>query len=83
MIFFFLQDIKIEISIRMFPNDATESNLRDGPLNGIEGVPFLYANRIFWLLVIEKNKGLSNTRLLRENGNLELKPRKSRLPLLK
>lgn len=38
---FFLQDIKIEISIRTFPNDATESNLWEGPLNGIEGVPFL------------------------------------------
>lgn len=38
----FLQDIKIEISIRMFPNDATESNLWEGPWNGIENVTFFF-----------------------------------------
>lgn len=38
----FLQDIKIEISIRTFPNDATESNLWEGPWNGIESVTFFF-----------------------------------------
>lgn len=67
---FFPDDANIGISIRSFPNDVNESNLCEGPSNGIVGLTyFFYLNRIPGLLVIEKGKGLSHKLLLREKEN--------------